>query len=254
MVVRFSRPVAAQKARPSAYLWIVLVFGSLGITAAYVYDVLVAQDTEAPKVVARQHPAVGPPPPEVPTETSEAPSPQEEAPQVVIPASTPLRVGVPKIGVNAEIEVYTPEMRAERGGYNPSTRDIVSWDATISPTGAPGTDSQNTVYLHGHSSWVDAVFNNLGDLANGDLALVTTENGTIYYSVVEQFSVQKVSSDGVVGFADHETVVEKVPGRLILVGCDRTAEDDAQRVSARNVVVVVLEIDLDTTAEMAARE
>lgn len=245
------RHATLRKSRTSAFLWIpVFVLTTAAVYFAYAN---VDNNTETPTVVARQHPAVESPPPEVPIETS--PTPQlEEISQVEIPASTPLRLEVPSIGVNAEIEVYTPEMREARGGYDPTTRDIVSWDATITPMGAPGTDSQNTVYLHGHSSWVDAVFNDLGDLANGDLALVTTENGTIYYSVVEKFSVPKVSRDGKIGFADHDTVVEKVPGRLILVGCDRTTEDNAQRVSAKNVVVVVLEIDLDMTAEMAARE
>jgi len=239
---------AATKSRTAAGLWITVFL--LAIIAAGFVLANTDDSAKTFKAVARQHSAVGSPPPEVPIV---APSPQpEETPQVVIPSSTPLRLEVPKIGVNAEVEVYTSEMRAARGGYDPTTRDIVSWDAAIDPIGAPGTDSENTVYLHGHSSWVDAVFNDLGDLEEGDTASVQTEEGTLYYRVVESFSVPKVSSDGKIGFADHETVVEKVPGRLILVGCDRTPKDNEQRVSAKNVVVVVMELDMELTTEEAA--
>jgi sortase (surface protein transpeptidase) len=132
---------------------------------------------------------------------------------------TPLRVRVPAVGVDAPVLPTA----FENGEINPPTLDDVYW---IADYGAPGTDSDNTVYLLGHS-WDNgpAVFNALFDrptqtsrVQPGDEIDVETPEGMVSYEVdrTERYPRASVGDPDSEAYGDVWAVV---PGQLILITC-----------------------------------
>lgn len=144
-----------------------------------------------------------------------------------VPASRPLRLEVPALGLVATVRASTAaEVAAAGGAVHPATLwEVVWW----SGGGAPGTDSDNTVYLYGHTWREPAVFNGLRRLHDGDEVRLVTANGVLRYLVDEVFTVAKPE------FAGSPKVTAAVPGRLLLVGCFRQTGEEAT--TTRNLVV-----------------
>lgn len=127
----------------------------------------------------------------------------------------PVRVRVDAVGLDAEV-VPTA---SEGGVFDPPSLTQAYW---IEAFGTPGSTSDNTVYLLGHS-WDngEAVFNPLFDRASqtsrvepGDTIVVTTDAGDVTYEVerAERIPREEVAQES------HE-VWDVVPGRLLLVTC-----------------------------------
>ena len=97
---------------------------------------------------------------------------------------------------------------------DPPTLDDAYW---VGCRGMPGTDSDGTVFIIGHSlSGGAAVFNELPTLVAGDDVMVTTAKGTLVYRVQHTATYAK--------FGEVQTapeVIDRVPGRLVLVTCMR---------------------------------
>lgn len=145
-----------------------------------------------------------------------------------VPASPPLLVEAPSIGLRAEVAPYTDEDVASAGGaVRPPDLWTVSW---WTGGGTPGTDADNTVYLYGHTWREPAVFNGVKDLVPGDSVVVTTQTGRVTYRVERSFLVDKPE------LPDNPAVTEVVAGRLLLLGCYRETGDE--RSTTQNVVVV----------------
>ncbi|WP_162616437.1 class F sortase [Xylanimonas allomyrinae] len=168
---------------------------------------------------------VVPPPPQLPE-----PDPEPEP----VPAATPIRVLIPAIGVDAPIEVYTDEMVAAANGWiDPSTADVVSW---WQGGGTPSSNPDNTVYLYGHVSRLEAVFNHLHTVTPGTVVTVVTEAGEIHYEVQE--ILEPVSKEAL---PYDERINEAVPGRLVIIGCFREP-DQGRRPTTHNTVVIAHQI------------
>lgn len=144
-----------------------------------------------------------------------------------VPQSPPARIDVPAIDLSARVEPYTSEDVAAAGGaVRPPDLWTISW---WTGGGTPGTDSDNTVYLYGHTWREPAVLNRVGELDPGDEIVVTTAGGRLTYTVEDVFTVDKPE------LPDSPGVAEAVPGRLLLIGCHRETGDE--RTTTRNVVV-----------------
>ncbi|WP_165350388.1 class F sortase [Xylanimonas protaetiae] len=162
------------------------------------------------------------------------PEPEVEAP-LVVPAATPVRVLIPAIGVDAPIEVYTDAMVAAADGWiDPTTHDVVSW---WQGGGTPSSDPDNTVYLYGHVSRLEAVFNYLHSVVPGTEVTVVTEAGEIVYVVQEV--LEPVGKEAL---PDDPRINAQVPGRLVLIGCYREP-DQGRRRTTHNIVVIAHQVD-----------
>ncbi|MFS8118792.1 MAG: class F sortase [Microcoleus sp.] len=157
---------------------------------------------------------------------SESPATAIPAPKLVSVPAVPLRLSVPRIGLRAAIEKYTDEMVKRAGGVDPPKLDAVSW---WTGGGTPGTDSNNTTYLYGHT-WIEpAVFNRIKELVPGDDIFVTTSNGRLRYVVEGSYQVTKPE------LPNDPRVTAIKPGRLLLLGCWRASGKEL--VTTKNVVV-----------------
>lgn len=136
-------------------------------------------------------------------------------PGAQVDGAAPLRVRMDSVGLDAEVLPTT----SVGGGFDPPTLTQAYW---IEAFGAPGTASDNTVYLLGHS-WDngDAVFNALFDRTSqtsrvqpGDTIVVTTNAGEMTYGVerAERIPREEVAQES-------NEVWDVVPGRLLLVTC-----------------------------------
>lgn len=169
------------------------------------------------------------------------PSPSAVAPSgdVVIPASAPLRLRVPAIGLDGPVSEYTQQMIDRLGGFDPPELTTISWDTTIAG-GLAGTDSSNTVYLYGHS-WVDdAVFNRLKDMVPGDVASIDTAEGRLCY--VQQKSLKLDKAE----YKNNDELTDAIPNRLVLVSCYRPVGYDPNQATVQNIVSV-LNLDQELT-------
>lgn len=92
---------------------------------------------------------------------------------IVAPASPPLRLVIPAIGVNAQVEALGLDAQGRMA--TPSRSDRVGW---YSPGTTPG-DVGNAV-IDGHLDWTDgpAVFWRLGRLKRGDELVVVRADGS----------------------------------------------------------------------------
>jgi len=149
---------------------------------------------------------------------------------LVIPRAAPTRLVISALGIDAAVEEYTDaQVAAEDGWVDPVHRDIVAW---WSGGGTPGNPSDNTVYLYGHVSSQPAVFNALADAAVGQLIEVTTSAGTLTYSVTDVLPPVLKSE-----LPDVPDVAAAVPGRLVLIGCHRDADQGTKPTTKNNVVI-----------------
>jgi len=150
--------------------------------------------------------------PSVPPGSSQ---PATTTPAAQASVGAPVRVRVDAVRLDAEV-VPTASVG---GAFDPPSLTRAYW---IEAFGAPGAESDNTVYLIGHS-WDngDAVFNPLFDRATqtsrvepGDTVVVTTDAGEVTYEVerAERIPREEVAQE------DNE-VWDVVPGRLLLVTC-----------------------------------
>jgi sortase (surface protein transpeptidase) len=173
------------------------------------------------------------------TPTHPPPSPAEG---LVTPAA-PTRVEVPTVGLVVDVLPVTPD----GGELDPPTLDEAYW---IEPYGSPGTGSDNTVYLAGHSfDSGPAAFNPLFDkdsqvarVAPGDEVVVTTDSGRLTYEVE---AAERYPKDEL---ADVDEVWKVVPDRLVLITCFQRNGGGA---SQDNLVVyahLVSSMPLDTGA------
>lgn len=179
-----------------------------------------------------------------PMPATQRPAPQPSGspaavPDVVISASAPLRLRVPSIGIDGAVSEYTQSMIDELGGFDPPELTTISWDTTI-VGGVAGTDATNTLYLYGHSSVNDAVFNDLQDVAAGAVASVDTANGRLCY--VEQKSLKLAKAE----YKYNDELTDAIPNRLVLVSCYRPVGYDPNAATVQNIVLV-LQLDQDKT-------
>ena len=189
---------------------------------------------QAPLTSAAPPPASTPEPPagtpEPPAGTPEPPAGTPEPPtQGMVQVAAPTRVEVPSVGLAVDVLPITPD----GGALDPPTLDEAYWIETY---GAPGTASDNTVYLAGHSyDSGSAAFNPLFDkdaqvalVEAGDEVLVSTRSGRLRYTVE---STERLPKDELAGV---EEVWKIVPGRLVLITCFQRNDGGA---SQDNLVV-----------------
>ena len=197
--------------RRRRFIWLTAVIALCAVAAVAVWvgtrdpALVAASRTQAPPAIATPSPSP------TPTLTSPAPS---------VAPGVPVRLRVDAVGVDAEV-LPTASVG---GAFDPPTLGEAYW---IEAFGAPGTTSDNTVYLLGHS-WDDgdAVFNALFDRASqtsrvapGDEVVVTTGGGDVTYVVerTERLAKEQVAQE-------TNDVWKKVPGRLLLITCFQNNE------------------------------
>jgi sortase (surface protein transpeptidase) len=153
-------------------------------------------------------------------ESASAPStstqPTVEAPVSVagqitpaVPSALPTGLSIPSLGLTTSVH----EMKAsECPVLNPPTVDEAYW---VGCRAKPGTDSDGTVFIIGHAVvGGQGVFKNLQHLAVDSDVIVTTPTGTLTYRVERTVVYAKFGE-----IQDSPEVMEKVPGRLVLVTC-----------------------------------
>jgi sortase (surface protein transpeptidase) len=159
--------------------------------------------------------------------TSAAPTSDSASPSVVpAPASPPVRLQVPAIGVDSEL---MPLGLEDDGSLEvPPDGFPAGWF-----TGAPMPGETGPAVMAGHVDWGGrpGVFYDLRSLEAGDEITVSREDGsTVVFAVasVEQFAKDEFPTDAVYGDLDH-------PG-LRLITCGGSFDTD-ERSYADNVVV-----------------
>lgn len=186
----------------------------------------------------------GPDAPVAPSPPPSAASPSAEPdPAAVIPASRPLELFIPAIGLLAGFEAG--DCRVTAGNIDPATMDLAcAYTAPDRPYSLPGTDSADVVVVAGHTgAGVDAVFNELYDgdadrhrVQVGDVAYLRTEASTaaggawLKYTATDLHEPQKELLAGdpdVWGTA-------ATPGRLLTISC---IQPPFYAPSVRNAVV-----------------
>lgn len=150
-----------------------------------------------------------------------------EMPIVSIPMCAPERITAETIGLNVPVYTMTARDINTDGDVDPEFFDAVAWDSEVGS--APGSDAMNTTYLYGHTSYREAVFNHLKQLATGDIVTIATCNGTLRYEVEDTYTVPKpqLSSDA--------RFIQAVPGRVNVVACYRPRGDELS--TTDNIVV-----------------
>lgn len=155
-------------------------------------------------------------------------------PRPTVALSAPQRIEVATIGLDAPVEEYTDAMvEAANGWVDPPRRDTVAW---WSGGGTPGDPADNTVYLYGHVSQREAVFNHIAELRSGDTIALTTATGTLRYEVVELLPPMLKEH-----LPTTPEITQATPGRLVLVGCHRDP-DQGSRPTTRNTVVIAQQV------------
>lgn len=126
-----------------------------------------------------------------------------------VPSALPTGLSIPSLGLTTPVQ----EMKAsECPVLNPPTVDEAYW---VGCRAKPGTDSDGTVFIIGHAvAGGQGVFKNLQNLAVDSDVVVTTPTGTLTYRVERTVVYAKFGE-----IQDSPEVMEKVPGRLVLVTC-----------------------------------
>ncbi len=139
-----------------------------------------------------------------------------------VPAAIPTAVSIPAIGLNDALRVIPA------GGcpvIDPPTLTDVFW---VGCRAKPGTDSDGTTVLTGHAvAGGSGVFNELGDLRNGDAVYITTPRGRLEYRV----ATQRLYRRNAIALSSQMTT--RMPGHLLLVTCYL----DDGRLTGDNLVV-----------------
>ena len=158
-----------------------------------------------------------------------------------IPASAPLRLRVPSIGLDGTVSEYNQAMIDAADGFDPSELSTIAWDTTISG-GTAGTDATNTVYLYGHSAVEPAIFNDLKDIAPGAVASLDTVNGRLCYAEQKAVKLNKAE------YKNNDELTDAIPNRLVLVSCYRPVGYDPNEATVQNIVVIMQLDQAQTTA------
>lgn len=134
-----------------------------------------------------------------------------------VPSAQPTGLSIPSLALTTTVQ----EMKAsECPVLNPPTVDEAYW---VGCRAKPGTDSDGTVFIIGHAvAGGQGVFKNLQDLAVDSDVIVTTPAGTLTYRVERTVVYAKFGE-----IQDSPEVMEKVPGRLVLVTCLLGPEGEA---------------------------
>jgi hypothetical protein len=142
---------------------------------------------------------------------------------VVLPASHPVTVVIPKIGVRSRLV----NLGKTDGKMDVPTPAVAGWY-----TGGPTPGALGPAVIAGHVTWNGpAVFYRLGRMRPGDQVLVTRKDGrTAVFTVtrVARFSKSRFPSEAVYGPIDH--------AGLRLITCGGTY-DRARRKYLDNVIV-----------------
>ena len=171
-----------------------------------------------------------------------------------VPKADPLTIGIPVLGVQANIHLYTEAMaQASKDPLTsqpcwadgritcvnpPSYKDVYWLKAGVGqiPFGdQPGTNTTGTVYLIGHASATKpAIFTNLYKLTTGNDITVTTANGALHYAVQQVVVLDKND------WSTSTYANEQIPGRLILGTCYHGADAHigSSGSSKENVIIV----------------
>lgn len=206
--VRTSRPYA-RRVRVAA------TAVALGVLAA-VAVVVIGSGDEPPVAAPVASPRISPAPPV--QAASPTPSLAPVGPSTSL--GVPVEVRLDAVGLDADV-LPTASVA---GAFDPPTFGEAYW---IEAFGAPGTASDNTVYVLGHS-WDegDAVFNPLFDrtsqtsqVAAGDEVVVTTDTGDVRYEVERTERIPKTE----IAKSSNE-IWTRVPGRLLLITCFQNSD------------------------------
>lgn len=156
-----------------------------------------------------------------PSPDSPVPAPDEPAPVLppvefsptVFPAATaPIGLQVEAAGIEVAILPLTPTATDLNGqSIVPPLTEDGYW---LTPYGTPGTGSDNTTYVVGHS-WEgrDAPFDRFSTNTEiGDIIVLTTATGSIKYRVDSIITYEKASLKAT-------EIWDIVPNRLIIISC-----------------------------------
>ncbi len=127
-------------------------------------------------------------------------------------ASAPEHLSYPAAGMEVDVQVL------RQAAAEAETRTIVPPETTsgywLASFGIPGSGSEDTTYIIGHS-WegVDSPFNHLSSAASrGDEFVLTTGTGTLRYRVDEVTTYTK-------SMLKDSAVWDVVPNRVVLISC-----------------------------------
>ena len=109
-----------------------------------------------------------------------------------------------------------------------STSEVARWE----PRGSPGSPGTDTVYVVGEVNGDDSGFAGLPELSAGSTVSISTDNGTLTYTV----SAATLRPEE--GLADTPLFTRREPGRLVLVGI--RYDDSGDRLDKALVVTAQL--------------
>ncbi len=141
-------------------------------------------------------------------------------------------MAIPALGLTAPVGVMN---ESECPVLKPPTMQDAFW---VGCRAKPGTDSDGTVFIIGHS-WTGgpAVFNGLQAVTVGDAVELTTPSGRLTYRVEHTVNYAKYGQIQV-----SPEIHDRVPGRLVLVTCflgpNNTTTDQNFVVQAQLVAAV----------------
>ena len=180
------------------------------------------------------------------------PVPQSAVPEsnLVIPASTPVKLEIPNLsfdsstlagGTSNSIQQWTKAMNdANKGEAEPPKpwHSSLVWDSTVAGGGLFGTDAQSSGRILAHVtpwSWdkdKQGAFQHLRNVRTGNPVVITTKKGRLCYNVVKSDSVLKPQINVVYG---KDVVVQ---GIVYLITCDRP-ENYGEGATTHNLVVTL---------------
>ncbi len=126
-----------------------------------------------------------------------------------VPSAVPTGLSIPSLGLTTAVRELPP---SKCPVLNPPTYGEAYW---VGCRSKPGTDSDGTTFIIGHAvRGGHGVFGRLQDLAAGADVVVTTSKGSLTYRVEHTVEYAKYGE-----IQDSPEVMNRVPGRLILVTC-----------------------------------
>lgn len=167
------------------------------------------------------------------------PSPSSTPEPTVVAVAAPVQLQVPSVGIDVGVLPIAPPTG---GDLDPPTMRDAYW---IDAFGQPGTETDNTVYIAGHS-WDSgpAAFNSLFDTGAqdakvhpGDEIVLTTGQGRLTYVVSGSARYPKDS------LAEVDEVWRIVPDRLVLITCFQRNDGGA----SQDNLVIYAELETSTT-------
>lgn len=163
---------------------------------------------------------------------NDAIAPPTPTPMPLVPSAIPSSMAIPALDLTASVGVMS---ESDCPVLKPPTMQDAFW---VGCRAKPGTDSDGTVFIIGHS-WTGgpAVFNGLQAVTVGDAVELTTPSGRLTYRVEHTVNYAKFGEIQV-----SPEIRERVPGRLVLVTCflgpNNTTTDQNFVVQAQLVAAV----------------